>query len=101
MRFLLSLFLVLAGLASPALAWNAYGHKVIASIAFRRLSPAEQDQVIAILKQHPRYAEDFAGQMPAEIAAAEPRVQNEWLVQQAAVWPDIVRGFTGELAEQY
>src|SRR5438874_12762599 len=101
MRFALSLSLVLVLLASPAWAWNAYGHKVIASIAFRRLSPAEQDQVIAILKQHPRYAEDFAGQMPAAIAAAEPCEQTEWLFQHAAAWPEPPRGLPGPLSEQY
>ena len=101
MRFCVSFLVGLVLLVSPALAWNTHGHKIIASIAFRKLEANEQARVIAILKKHPRYAEDFAGQMPAEIAAGEARGQQEWLLQQAAVWPDIVRGFTGELSERY
>jgi S1/P1 Nuclease len=77
---------------SPALAWNATGHKVIASIAFRQLAPAEQAKIVAILKKHPRFTEDFADDMPEEVRRGDESMQNEWLFQQAAVWPDLVRG---------
>jgi hypothetical protein len=76
---------------SPASAWNAAGHKIIASIAFRQLTPAEQGKVVAILKRHPRFSEDFAEQMPDDIRTADEATQNEWLFQQAAVWADMVR----------
>jgi S1/P1 Nuclease len=92
MRFLVSCLLIWSMTFSPALAWNATGHKIIASIAFRRLSRNEQVKVVAILKRHPRFTEDFAEQMPEEVRNGNEAMQNEWLFQQAAVWPDLVRG---------
>ena len=76
----------------PAQAWNAAGHKIIASIAFRQLTAGEQAAVIELLKRHPRFAVDFADLMPAEVRSADDASQREWLFQQAAVWPDTVRG---------
>jgi hypothetical protein len=85
---------LLAGwvMVSPALAWNAAGHRIIASIAFRQLSEEEQGQIVALLKKHPRFAADFAEEMPEEVRSGDEKAQNEWLFQQAAVWPDMVRG---------
>ena len=39
--------------ATSTLAWGPAGHKIIASIAFRRLSPEQQAKVVALLKKHP------------------------------------------------
>jgi hypothetical protein len=89
-RLCLSLLLCLPT-ASPALAWNGTGHKIIASIAYRQLSEEEQSRIVAILKRHPRFAEDFADQMPEDVRQADSAAQHEWLFQQAAVWPDLVR----------
>src|SRR5258707_1201174 len=91
MRLFLTWLLVWSLTVSPAQAWNATGHKIIASIAFRQLTPAEQAKVVAILKRHPRFTDDFADQMPADVRGADEATQNEWLFQQAAVWPDTVR----------
>jgi hypothetical protein len=91
MRIAITLILVWSLTVSPALAWNATGHKIIASIAFRQLTPAEQAKIVAMLKRHPRFIEDFADQMPEEVRGADEATQNEWLFQQAAVWPDMVR----------
>src|SRR5262245_40525306 len=77
---------------SPAGAWNATGHKLISSLAFRQLLPAEQGRVVAILKRHPRFTPDFADEMPPEIKGGSEAMQNEWLFQQAGIWADIVRG---------
>jgi hypothetical protein len=77
---------------SPAWAWNWTGHKLISSIAFRQLTRAEQERVVAILKRHPRFTPDFAEPMPEEIRAAGAAAQDEWLFQQAGVWPDTIRG---------
>ena len=89
-RLVLCVLLYLTA-ASPALAWNWTGHKIIASIAFRQLSPAEQSKIVAILQRHPRFTEDFADEMPADVRAADETSQHEWLFQQAAVWADLVR----------
>ena len=63
---------------SPALAWNATGHKIIASIAFRQLTVGEQVAVVSVLKRHPRFAEDFADQMPDDVrpSSSLENVQN-------------------------
>ena len=41
--------------ATTALGWNATGHRVIASIAYRQLSNDEQGKVVTILERHPRF----------------------------------------------
>jgi hypothetical protein len=87
--FIVALLAVLTA-SQPVLAWSAAGHKIIASIAFRQLTPEEQDKVIAILRNHPRFEEDFS-----------ENDDSEWLFQQAAIWPDIARGFSGEDRETY
>ncbi len=107
---LVSLALVSLALVSLALlclvptsayGWNVHGHKVIASIALRRLTPAEQKKVLAILNSHPRFDDDFDGEMPDAIASGSVPDQNEWLFQQAAVWPDIARGFSRGLRNKF
>ena len=79
-------------MVSPAVAWNAAGHRIIASMAFRQLAEIEQAEVVAMLKKHPRFVPDFADEMPEEVRRGDEKAQNEWLFQQAAVWPDMVRG---------
>jgi S1/P1 Nuclease len=91
-RILLATLVVLSS-AALAQAWSDSGHKIVASIAFRQLAPEEQAQVVAILKQHPRFEQDFKSKMPTELM--DEKEQNEWLFQQAAVWPDMARGFQG------
>jgi hypothetical protein len=56
------------------------------------LSPEEQAKIAAILKQHPRFEQDFKSKMPEGLNDAE---QNECCFQIAAVWPDMARGFQG------
>jgi len=86
----LSLFVWLLAV-SPAGAWNWTGHKIIASIAFRQLAADEQTRIVELLQRHPRFTEDFADAMPEEVRGADTATQSEWLFQQAAVWPDLVR----------
>jgi hypothetical protein len=49
MRVALTWLLVVLLTASPAGAWNATGHKIIASIAFRQLTADEQAKIVALL----------------------------------------------------
>jgi hypothetical protein len=56
MRRVLAVLLALLAPA-PALAWNAKGHRVIASIAYRRLDEPTRGKLADILKRHPAYAE--------------------------------------------
>jgi len=67
----------------------------VASIAFRQLTPAQQDKIVAILKLHPRFNEDFAAKMPAGVD------EKEWIFQQAAVWPDLAKGLAPALKSEF
>lgn len=80
-----TVFLLLFGFHS-AHGWNHAGHRVSAGIAYRQLSPEVREQVDAILRAHPRYAEDLLAGMPA----GHPR-PNEWAFMTAATWPDMIR----------
>lgn len=82
-------------------AWNFAGHRIIASIAFDQLEPATQLAMVELLKQHPRYEQDFQSRMPDVIKTASPAIQNRWLFMRAATWPDIARRFDDANREKY
>lgn len=88
-------------LVDRAYAWSDAGHKIIASIAFRQLTPAEQQAVIAILEQHPRFADDFVGKLPNDLKSAPEAARHEWFFQQAAIWPDMIRDYQGAMKDKY
>jgi hypothetical protein len=60
----------------PAFAWNALGHKVIAEIAWRELTPEHQQAIVDTLRRHPRFDADFAGRMPDDVLAADKATQD-------------------------
>ena len=68
-------------------AWSEGGHHLIAAIAFSLLTNQEQAELLDVLKQHPRYAEDF---VPSEKLANEEE-RTRWLVGRAGYWPDVAR----------
>ncbi|MFO0819991.1 MAG: S1/P1 nuclease [Pirellulales bacterium] len=91
---------ILGGVISSILATTAWGfseggHKVIASVAFQRLSPADRATLVAILQSHPRFRSDFRNSMPAGILNGPIEDRQEWIFQQAAIWPDLARDFSG------
>jgi hypothetical protein len=77
----------------PLQAFSEGGHKLIASIAFRRMSADQRQKIIAIIEHHPRYDQDFTSKMPDSIKQGAIEAQHEWLFQQAAIWPDLARNF--------
>ena len=85
MRQVLALVAVLLS-CSQSFAWSAKGHKIIASICYRQMTEAQRNAVVEILKKHPRF--DFDFKIPQFVQAGE---EGEWLFQQAAIWPDIVK----------
>ncbi len=87
----LAAFIVVTS-TSDLFAWNAAGHKTIASIIWRRLAEERHAELAELLTHHPRYQEDFVTALPESVKDADPLVRGEWLLQQASVWPDIVRG---------
>jgi hypothetical protein len=78
----LAVAFLLPGLAG---AWNSTGHKTLALIAFRSLADRDQGRMIELLQSHPHKAFLLAG------APDDPHKRNEWMVMQAATWPDWVR----------
>jgi hypothetical protein len=89
---------VVALSAAASEAWWDCGHKISASIAYRLLSPAQQKTLVDILRQHPRFEQDFRKLMPADLTA---ELEPEWIVQQCSVWPDLTRDFEGPDREKY
>jgi hypothetical protein len=71
--------------ATPAPAWHSRGHMTVALIAYRQLEKPDQQKVQNILKGHPHFKEFLSAKKPADASL------EEWIVMQAAVWPDWVR----------
>jgi hypothetical protein len=90
---LFALFTALASLfMQSALAWDSVGHRLSAAIAVHYLSDGSKAELLGILQQHPRYQQDFVEQMPASISRGDNEARLNWLLGQAAFWPDITRG---------
>jgi hypothetical protein len=74
-------------LAPSALAWNSTGHRLIAAIAYDRLTPKTRARVDALIRQHPDYEKIFLHDAPTDPAA---RARAAFIT--AAVWPDQIKG---------
>jgi hypothetical protein len=72
--------------ALPAPAWNATGHRVIAAIAYERLTPAARARVDDLIRAHPDYAAFTTG------APEDPAARARWAFIAASVWADNIRG---------
>ena len=86
-------FLLVALVASPCLAWHEIGHMLTVLVAYKQLSPGDAPsetvkKLVAILKHHPRYQDDFAISMPAGLTEDG---EARWLLCRASVWPDQIR----------
>ncbi len=90
-RLRLMLAALLAFVAAPALAWNPLGHKTVAEIAWQQLDEPMRAHVVETLRRNPRFDIDFVKLMPADVLQADKTVQDHWVFQQAATWPDIIR----------
>ena len=72
-------------------AFNDTGHRVVALIAWEEMKTSSRNKIIQIIKEHPRYKEDFLDLKPSDVPNKE---LDAWLFSQAAVWPDIARSFS-------
>jgi hypothetical protein len=81
----ISVLLLLVLLTFPAPAWNAVGHRTVAELVWRQMSPAERQAAADLLRQHPHYEMLLAVDVPARLGT------NESVFLNAAVWPDWVR----------
>src|SRR5579862_149228 len=70
-----------------AFGWNATGHRIIAAIAYDRLTPKARARVDELLRQHPDYVTILARNAPAD---PDARAREAFLA--AAVWPDTIKG---------
>ncbi len=104
MRRILIALLFLAA-TSPAWAWNAAGHRLVAIIAWEQMSPPARDFVTTALARHPDYERwrqrarsDEASQIFAEASTWPDDIRNdprfhddEELDEPAAGFPDSTR----------
>ena len=97
----LTLLLAALLVCLPAFGWHETGHKATASITFNQLSEHRQLDIYRILTSHPRFDEDFRAQMPAEISSGSRLDRARWTLEQASVWPDIVRNGTDDVRTQF
>ena len=79
-----------------ATAWDAVGHRLSADVAWALMSADTREQVMTMLRAHPRFNQDVVDTMPDDIKAADNDTQAQWQLGQAAIWPDLARGFEGD-----
>jgi hypothetical protein len=72
--------------AWPAPAWNSTGHRIIAAIAYDRLTPQTRARVDALLKAHPDYAR-FTRNAPSD-----PPTRARAAFLAASLWADDIKG---------
>lgn len=71
------------GTASPALAWNARGHMIVATIAWDQMTPAAKARAIELLRLNPNY-DDWIEGVPADL-------RDVVAFANATTWPDDIR----------
>ena len=99
LKFLLLVIFILP--VPPAMAWDSVSHRLSAAVALDFLSADKRVLLLRILRQHPRFDEDFLAQVPEFIDADDDQQMTVWLLGQAAYWPDIARGLPAAEAEKY
>jgi len=102
-RWIICLWLAMTNLLSTgsAHAWDATGHRLGAYLAWEQLDHADRSFWLQVLEKHPRYQQDFINAMPNAIQRLPPNEQQRWLFGQAAVWPDLARGFQGRTQRRF
>jgi len=72
-----------SGRSEPATAWNDFGHRVIAAVAWQHLTPVARAQASALLRLNPDHPRWVAG-----VAADQ---QDAIAFLSAASWPDAIK----------
>ena len=98
------LALLLLPLATPAHAWNDFGHELVARIAWQVLEPEVRNRVIALLRQAPAdsrmHCLDLNQERPRSCGRFAYRLDSarttedgdRILFERAAYWADLARG---------
>ena len=82
LRSLIAVLLTLT-LAVPAWAWNYSGHRIVAVIAYDRLTPRARARVDLLIRNHPDYSGIFTQGAPKD-----PAARARYAFVNAAPWPD-------------
>ncbi|MEQ8406996.1 MAG: S1/P1 nuclease [Gammaproteobacteria bacterium] len=98
-RSFFTLLLVLS--TSTGFAWDGTGHRLTAAVALHFLDNETRQELITILSNHPRYQEDFLDAIPNFIDRSDNEELTQWLLGQAAYWPDIARGLPDAERERF
>ena len=69
--------------AAQVRAWDAFGHLVVADLAWQALKPATRDKVAALLTRNPDY-----DQWVKNVPAAK---RDEYAFMRASTWPDDIK----------
>ncbi len=83
--------IVIAGsLTQPAIAWDGFGHMVVASVAYRKLDSKTRARVDALLALNPYFsrATEWPAQLPSTVTAA---TRSRYIFMLAATWPDQIK----------
>ena len=86
-RFIVFVLVLVFAFPPKLLAWSEGGHHLIAAVAFSLLADKEKTKMLQVLKQHPRFAEDFVAPEKLPNEAEKTR----WLVGRSGYWPDVAR----------
>jgi hypothetical protein len=89
MRFAIACLLLFV--PSTVSAYNGLAHKTIAAIAWQRLDKPTRTHIVATLRRHPRFDDDFMKRQPEGVTD-----EGEWIFQHAATWPDLARSLSGQ-----
>jgi hypothetical protein len=84
--------------ALPACAWNDAGHRIVARIAWDKLTPEQRQKAIDILSKHPKYAEDLQAAVPE---GADKATHDAVVFAKAATWPDMVKSRRDEQKDDH
>lgn len=101
MRSALLGLLLGAGLSMNASAWDSVGHRLSVGVALQFLEGQTREQLLDLLRAHPRYQQDFVSAMPGSVQRGTEQARALWLLGQAAAWPDIARGLAEPERERY
>jgi hypothetical protein len=82
-------------------AWNFTSHGIIAIIAYDLMDTESRNNVLELIKHHPRYQKDFIDAMPDTSKFWTQTEREQWIFAQIARWSDIARGFKDEVRDKY
>ena len=93
MKRITVILLALVLLGPSAHAWNALDHKLVRKIAWDTLDETTRSNIVAALRRHPRFDDDFVKRMAD--------VSDEQVFLHTGTWPDIARGIAGPDRAKY